>query len=67
MILNAWRSLAALAIALLVRLGYPLLPLANAGPVVPVAVPLCATGAAWLPLRPLGLPDEYTPMTGGEP
>jgi hypothetical protein len=59
--------LLALAVALLARLGVSLRPLAGAGPMTPVAVPLCAGGAAWLPLRPLGLPDEYTPMTGGEP
>jgi hypothetical protein len=61
------RRLIALAVALLARLGYPFRPLADAGPALPVVVPLCASGAAWLPLRPLGLPGEYTPQTGGEP
>lgn len=60
-------SAAAFAASLLARLGFPLLPVTAAGPVVRVIVPLRATSAAWLPLRPLGLPDEYTPMTGGEP
>lgn len=60
-------SLLALAVALLARLGLAWLPLADTGPVLPVVVPLMAGGAAWLPLRPLGLPDEYTPQTGGEP
>lgn len=71
MIWGSARALAArligLAGALLVRLGYPFLPLADTGPVLPVVVPLMAGGAAWLPLRPLGLPGEYTPTTGGEP
>lgn len=58
---------ARLAIALLARLGVSLCPLAEAGPAVPVVVPLCAGGASWLPLRPLGLPGDYTPMTGGMP
>jgi hypothetical protein len=59
--------LLALAVALLARLGFLFLPLADAGPVLPVVVPLMAGGAAWLPLRPLGLPDEHAPMTGDEP
>lgn len=59
--------LLALAVALLARLGYPFRPLADAGLVLPVVVPLCAGGAAWLPLRPLGLPSHYSPNTGGEP
>lgn len=59
--------LLALAVALLGRLGYPFLPPADPGPVLPVVVPLMAGGAAWLPLRPLGLPGEYTPTTGGGP
>lgn len=57
----------AFAVALLARLGVSLRPPACAGPMTPVVVPLCAGGAAWLPLRTLGLPNEYTPMTGGEP
>lgn len=67
MIRDAWRSFVALAVALLARLGFHLRPLADTGPMTPVVVPLCAGGAAWLPLCPLGLPGEYTPMTGGEP
>jgi hypothetical protein len=59
--------LLALAAALLARLGFCTRPLADAGPVLPVVVPLCAGGAAWLPLRPLGLPDKHAPATGGEP
>ena len=56
-----------LAVALLLRLGVALRPLATAGLATPAAVPLCAGGAAWLPLRPLGLPGDYTPQTGGMP
>jgi hypothetical protein len=59
--------LLALAAALLARLGFCMRPLADIGPVLPVVVPLCAGGAAWLPLRPLGLPCDWTPQTGGEP
>jgi hypothetical protein len=59
--------LLAVAVALLARLGFPWCPLADTGPVLPVAVPLMAGGAAWLPLRPLGLPGEYTPTKGGAP
>lgn len=59
--------LAALAASLAARLGFPLFPLAEAGPAVPVAVPLCAGGASWLPLRPLGLPGSYNPTQGGAP
>ena len=60
-------AVARVAVALLARLGYPFLPLADTGPVLPVVVPLAAGGAAWLPLRPLGLPGHYNPQTGGEP
>ena len=60
-------ALAALAVALLARLGYPFLPLADTGPVLPVVVPLCAGGAAWLPLRPLGLPGAWPPIERGAP
>lgn len=67
MIRDTWRRLVGLATLLLARLGLFLVPLASTGPVTPVVVPLFASSAAWLPLRPLGLPDEYTPMTGGEP
>jgi hypothetical protein len=59
--------LLALAVALLARLGLAWCPVADAGPLLPVVVPLCAGGAAWLPLRPLGLPGDWIPMTGGEP
>lgn len=59
--------LVSVAVAVAHALGVPMRPLWTAGPATPVVVPLCAGGAAWLPLRPLGLPDEYTPMTGGEP
>lgn len=66
--MRAFLSAAAgLAVALLARLGYPFLSLADAGPAVPLVVPLMAGGAAWLPLRPLGLPGEYTPTKGGAP
>lgn len=69
--MNAARArfarLAALAAEFLARLGRPLVTLADAGPLAPVIVPLLARGTAWLPLRPLGLPGDYTPMTGGEP
>ena len=58
---------ARLAVAFLLRLGVALQPLAASGPLMPVVVPLGARGAAWLPLCPLGLPGDYTPMTGGMP
>lgn len=60
-------SLLALAVALLLRLGCPFRPLADAGPALPVVVPLCAGGAAWLPLRPLGLPGDCPPIERGAP
>lgn len=61
-------AVAQLAVALLLRLGVALRPLALTGPATPAAVPLMAGGAAWLPLRPLGLPGAYAdPQTGGEP
>ena len=58
--------LLALVAALLVRLGFPLLPVAEPVPVAPMA-PLCAARAHWAPLPSLGLPGHYTPQTGGEP
>lgn len=67
MILNAWRSLAALTVALLTRLGYHLLPLANAGPAVPLVAPPFADASNWLPPCLPGLPGDWTPQTGGEP
>lgn len=57
---------AALALALLARLGFPLCPL-TAGTALPVVVPRCAPGGAYLPVRLLGLPGDWTPMTGGMP
>lgn len=60
------RFLASLAVALGHLLGL-VRPLACAGPVLPVAVPLVAGAPAWFPLRPLGLPGDYTPIVGGEP
>jgi hypothetical protein len=59
--------LLALAAALLVRLGFPLLPLAESGPAAPLIVPSYAPGAIAVVPRPLGLPGRYTPQTGGEP
>lgn len=58
---------ARVAVALLARLGYPFLTLADTGPVLPVVVPLCAGGAAWLPLRTLGLPGNCPPIERGAP
>lgn len=58
--------LLALAVALLVRLGFPLVPITEPVP-VPPAPPLLAARAYWVPLRPLGLPGDYTPQTGGAP
>jgi hypothetical protein len=60
--------LAAVAVALLLRLGVLMCPGAAAGPVLPVVAPLVAGTPAWVPLRPLGLPGCYArPETGGEP
>jgi hypothetical protein len=59
--------LVSVAVAVAHALGMALRPLWTAGPATPVVVPLCAGGAAWLPLRPLGLPGHYNPQTGGEP
>lgn len=56
--------LLSLAAAFLARIGLPLVPVAEPVPVAPMA-PLCAARAWWVPLRPLGLPGDYTPMTGG--
>ncbi len=58
---------ARLAIALLLRLGASLRPLAAAGPATPAVVPLIAGGAAWLPLRPPGLPGDWPPIERGAP
>ncbi len=55
------------AAALLARLGLAWRPLATANPALPVAVPLTAGGAAWLPLRPLGLPGDCPPIERGAP
>jgi hypothetical protein len=59
--------LVSVAVAVAHALGVALRPLWTAGPATPAAVPLCAGGAAWVPLRPLGLPGHYNPQTGGEP
>ena len=66
--MTAFLSAAArLAVALLARLGLAWCPLADTGPVLPVAVPLMAGGAAWLPLHPLGLPGNRPPIVRGAP
>ena len=59
-------AVARVAVALLLRLGVALQPLAASGPLLPVVVPLGARGAAWLPLRPLGLPGQ-APIERGAP
>jgi hypothetical protein len=59
--------LVSVAVAVAHALGVALRPLRTASPATPAAVPLCAGGAAWVPLRPLGLPGHYNPQTGGEP
>lgn len=59
--------LVSVAVAVVHALGLAVRPLWTAGPATPVAVPLCAAGAAWLPLRPLGLPGDCPPIVGGEP
>jgi hypothetical protein len=59
--------LVSVAVAVAHALGIAMRPLWTAGPATPVVVPLMAGGAAWLPLRPLGLPGDWIPMTGGEP
>jgi hypothetical protein len=59
------RFLAAAAVALGHLLGL-VRPIAVPRP-DPLTAPLVAAGTGWLPLRPLGLPGEYTPTKGGAP
>jgi hypothetical protein len=59
--------LVSVAVAVTHTLGVAMRPLWTAGPATPVVVPLCAGGAAWLPLRPLGLPDDWPPIERGAP
>jgi hypothetical protein len=58
--------LLSLAAAILARLGFLRRPgLAVLMPPVPAAVVF--PHAAWMPRLSLGLPGDWTPMTGGEP
>jgi hypothetical protein len=59
--------LVSVAVAVAHALGMALRPLWTAGPATPVVVPLCAGGAAWLPLRPVGLPGDWPPIERGAP
>lgn len=59
--------LVSVAVAVAHALGVALRPLWTAGPATPVVVPLMAGGAAWLPLRPLGLPGDWPPIERGAP
>lgn len=59
--------LVSVAVAVAHALGVAMRPLWTAGPATPVVVPLCAGGAAWLLLRPLGLPGDWPPIERGAP
>jgi hypothetical protein len=58
---------ARLAVALLLRLGVALRPLADTGPATPAAVPLVAMASPWYPSAALGLPGDWPPIERGAP
>lgn len=67
MITYARRFLTRLAAALLARLGFLRRAVAAGPQTPPPAVPLIAAGTGYYPAVLLGLPGNFTPMTGCVP
>lgn len=56
-----------LAAAFLARLALILIPIGEPRALVLPTVLVFALVTSWVPWRSLGLPGDYTPMTGGMP